>query len=364
MYKQIYLIVTICFSLISSSNVTATNKTLGEIKKELVGKTAILIGEQSTFKQDITINSKRTREYALGSWVFAEGNNQQGYKKRLHKPFPSSSFEEKIPVPYRYKGAEGKIIAVDILPDPNPYSIKINLKDAFGEPIDKNDLVDPYFDVIVHLQSGELVTVNSCYLATIINGHHFRFSSDRNKIKKEIIDNIDTLIGKTIYPVAESKIFPPDVSVDKLITWNKRRFARLHDVPNFIPLEIIKAKYLEKEGGILIKVKFLSNRIGIIFDQFVSIEDAKKSPHVGTSFLDRATFGFKINIPKSLTAREVEAIKKRRIFKGMSSKALEYSWGYEDKKNDWGNGGKQLIFNENQYVYLKNNKIVNWQVLE
>lgn len=43
--------------------------------------------------------------------------------------------------------------------------------------------------------------------------------------------------------------------------------------------------------------------------------------------------------------------------------ALYYSWGYPEKSNDWGRGGKQIIFPGGQNVYLDGKLIRDWQSL-
>ena len=66
-------------------------------------------------------------------------------------------------------------------------------------------------------------------------------------------------------------------------------------------------------------------------------------------------------VPPNLTPREIEAIKSKKIFRGMSRRAVFYSWGVT-AENDYGRGGKQLVYDDNQFVYLDlNGKVSDWQ---
>lgn len=57
------------------------------------------------------------------------------------------------------------------------------------------------------------------------------------------------------------------------------------------------------------------------------------------------------------------AIKESTLFLGMSQDALFWSWGYPEKTNDWGSGGKQYIYSGSQYVYVRAKKVTGWQSL-
>jgi hypothetical protein len=80
-------------------------------------------------------------------------------------------------------------------------------------------------------------------------------------------------------------------------------------------------------------------------------------------FLQKIAYSFLTSIPKTLSTAEVEAIKNGSIFRGMSLTALHYSWGYPQKENDWGSTGKQLIYTNTLFVYIRDKKIVDWQAL-
>jgi hypothetical protein len=68
-------------------------------------------------------------------------------------------------------------------------------------------------------------------------------------------------------------------------------------------------------------------------------------------------------IPKTLTAKDLDAIRHRAIYKGMGKDALAYGLGPAERENDWGQGGKQRIYYSGRLVvYLDNNdRVVDWQ---
>jgi hypothetical protein len=58
-------------------------------------------------------------------------------------------------------------------------------------------------------------------------------------------------------------------------------------------------------------------------------------------------------------------IKHKTIYKGMKRDPLEYLFGFADKENDWGSGGKQLIYGKSFLVYLDHNeRVVDWQAMD
>ncbi len=58
-----------------------------------------------------------------------------------------------------------------------------------------------------------------------------------------------------------------------------------------------------------------------------------------------------MQIPATLTSREIAAIRDRKVFRGMTRQAVLYSWGIA-KENDYGRGGSQLVYGDDQFVYL------------
>jgi hypothetical protein len=49
----------------------------------------------------------------------------------------------------------------------------------------------------------------------------------------------------------------------------------------------------------------------------------------------------------------------------MKRESVVYLLGFPDKENDWGSGGKQLIFGKSVFVYLdRSERGMDWQSLD
>lgn len=339
MFRRVYLVVAVCLSVLFPCHSDATSKTLGEIRKELLGKEVIISGVKGT--------GLGNGEDVFLEWSIAEGDSQQGFKKRGH------GFDF---APYRFKGSKGVVESIELANSFLQNKKKGISTDAFGDTVKDDASSDPYFDIVVKLPDGTFLIATGYYLT--IMGANLELASNVAAVKEEIVKNLDSLIGQVILPVAYSKVYPPDADISNITDVLRGEFNTLHDVPNLTPLKITKAKYIDAENGVLLKVEFLGDRTGFIFSQLHNDERDRKS-----TLLQRATLGFLTKIPKALTDKEVKAIKKSDIFRGMSFDALEYSWGFAKKKNDWGSGGLQLIYSDNQIVYIRNKKVVDWQSL-
>ena len=340
-YKHIFVFFLLSLMSMTSLGFTQeTKKTLGEVKKELLGKEVIITGVRDH------------RENSLLLWFLADGASPKGYTRK------KGEYRD-LKAPYRFKGARGIVESIDL----NPlYRRNKGGKstDVFGDPIEDNTLIDPDIDVVVRLKDDTLLMTSSVGVKCSQTRLILELASNIDAEKDEILKNIDTLIGKVIYPYAHSVILQIDTNVSDIPDFLFRFDNRLRDIPNFSPLTIVKAKYLEKEHAIFYKVEFLNGRAGIVFSEFWS-DPMRKKRMENLTFLDRVIpYYFLSEIPKDLTEREIEAIKKGEIFRGMSQAALIYSWGKPKKENDYGKGGRQLVY-DNQYVYLDGGKIVDWQ---
>jgi len=153
MVKIIVIILMIVFNMFVSLMALAVDKTLGELKKELLGKEVIVAGHEcpGTLGEEILIN-----------WFLAEEDNQKSYKMASK---PDTLFKNRrllVHAPYKLKGYRGT--AIDIIPRENPPSSSWTLStlcipyleedsyflpkrkqktktDIFGDPITDNSLI-------------------------------------------------------------------------------------------------------------------------------------------------------------------------------------------------------------------------------
>ncbi len=344
MYRHIFITMVFLLSLSLPFNGFALEeKTLGEIKKELLGKEVIISG----FKTSRYV--KFHKEDFFLEWRLAEGDTQTGFKEK------EGDLDSRL-VPYRLKGARGVVKAIEITKNYSREKKIGSTSDLFGDTIKDDDILNPYFKVVVKLQDGTFLIKNGYYVTIMLND--LELASSIDAIKEEASKNMTSLIGKTILPVAYSDIFAPDVDIADLTDTLRGNLKKLRDIPNLTPLKIVKAKYLENENGVLLKVEYLGGKMGIIFSRFLN-----EMFFENLSFFEHVTFNFLAEIPAFLTGKEIDAIKRKTIFIGMSIRALHYSWGFPKKENDWGKGGRQLIYANDQIVYVENDKVVDWQSL-
>lgn len=319
----------VSLSLLASISWAREEKTLGEIRKILLGQEVVIMGTKGSGLE----------QFQGGEEVF------------LHWYRPGQISEN---VPYRLKGQKGKVVSIEVLDKSLNPSKRDRPTDVFGNTVKDGDGVrDPYIEIVVALDEGTKVATRGSYTTMI--GSDWQFASVVEKERDEISKNINSLIGKVIYPVAYSMVYPTDIDMKELTDELRSDQYRIQ-IANLTPLTITKAKYLDGENQILLKVEFSNGSSGIIIHKI-------RSDPQDASFFERARGGFLTKIPTSLTKKEIDAIRKGSIFRGMSTKALYYSWGFPKEENDWGRGGSQLLYGNKQIVYTDNNKVKDWQSL-
>jgi hypothetical protein len=335
------LIILIFFSISES----AQDKTLGEIRRELLGKEVVIGGTKATGM------AVYPRQEALLDWHIAEGDTHSGYKVKK-----AGNFQDHAP--YELKGRKGIVISIELVEDIFRKTKRGTSTDIFGEKIRDDTVENPYFDLVVRLEDSTLLITRNYY--TNMKGSILKTIKDFDQQKNQIVQNIQTLVGKTIYPVGYSTIYPQDIGIKEITDTLRKDIYKLNGIENLTPLRIVNAKYLDNEHAILLKVESPQGRIGVILSPLAHISDEsfRELP-----FLQMVAHSFLTSIPKTLSATEIEAIKKGSIFRGMSLTALHYSWGYPKKENDWGSTGKQLIYTDRLFVYIRDKKVVDWQAL-
>lgn len=316
---------------VSGSSDQFKEKTLKEIKDELLGREVVLLG----YKIGNSLS---------GGWHFVRENARAGFEMASGD------------IPYNMKGTRGVVV---FIAQARTKSVGV---DAFGEKIKEEDIVNPYFDLVVRLPDGRLVKTTHYYLTLMSN---MELASRFDEIRVQILKEIDSWIGKTIYVMGFSCLFPPDSEIDTMASLSIRCGGQKLNIPNLTPLKIVRAKYLENHHAILLKVEFLNGKTGLIFGDLTYL----RTPVTGETLFKETTRSFIRDIDKELieseglTESDIAAVKEGTIFRGMSEKAVFYSIGLRSKENDWGGGGKQLIYGDRIYVYIKDGKVTDWQIM-
>jgi hypothetical protein len=223
-----------------------------------------------------------------------------------------------------------------------------------GEPINPDDTVDPYVDVVIRFEDGK-VAMTTAYPNTISD--EVRLASAASAIAQEMAANLPGVVGRDLFACAFTDLYSDNATLDELMGGSAQQ---IQDVPLLAPLKVVAAKYNEVNNAVILGVKFPDGRkaLAITFGDELTGESE--------SFIERISGTLLSSTPGSMfTPQEIDAIKKRGFFRGMEKFALECSIGYPKSRNDWGTGGKQFVYSDGLIVYLDNqNKVVDWQSLD
>jgi hypothetical protein len=253
-------------------------------------------------------------------------------------------------LPATYKGKTATVIAIQ-LDEPEAQG-KVN---ALGEPITSDDAANPYFDLIVRFEDGQVAMTTAFPNSISLD---VRLATAQNAVAQEMAANLPTVVGKNLFACGFTKLYSPDATLDELMG-TSAILKQISDVPFLVPLKVTAAKYNETSDAVILKVKLPGGRdaLAIAYGEQLTEKDESFMQRISGSLLDA--------IPKKLTPQEIAAIKKQSIFRGMSKDALQYSVGFAKSENDWGKGGKQFVYEGDLTVYLDNqDKVVDWQALD
>ena len=245
---------------------------------------------------------------------------------------------------------------------------------AFGETITDADIVNPSVEVIVQFDDGQLAKFTS--IVSLIMDRSAKWPdketnhldmefmpvSTRDAHAKVVNQNLQGAIGQKVYAVHSTLLLKADISPADLTDFSRRLEKQVDDVQLLTPMTIVAAKYIDRYDLIIWKLQLDSGRFVIGASRYRD-EDVSANRN-DNSFLGRSIGTLLLNIPPNLTEREISAIRDRKIFRGMSRQAVIYSWG-SASENDYGKGGKQLVYGDNQFVYLDNTgKVTDWQTID
>jgi len=171
-------------------------------------------------------------------------------------------------------------------------------------------------------------------------------------------EEMKAIVGKTLYADANSVMYEEDTADSKMVGDEWVGHLKLKKFERMKPIEIASAEYLPDDKVAVIHLKFLDggkakafgrvDGIGTLFEKIIS----------HASLLSK--------VPKSLTDEEISAIEHGSFFVGMSEWALYEAMGPPGKTNDYGNGGKQLIYLDGGLLIYVNTegKIIDRQFID
>jgi hypothetical protein len=353
--KAVALVMSVAlFTSFSQSQITARSKshahsakrqdapvTLGELRKKYVGVAVIVTGS-------LYSSPYREGEYLLQWYLGLKADDR--YRADMEHQLPAS-----------YKGREARIIALQkddlqerVLGKTSPRT-SVN---ALGESVSDDSTTDPYTNIVVRFQDGT-TAVSTDYPTGF--GELFTLASLRDSHAEMIDANLNSVIGRSLYATAMSNIYEPSATLEGLLDRLDGGNKVMSDVPLLAPLTITSAKYFREHDTVVLKLRFPDGRYGLVGTQYRDENWGQGRD----AFLGRIAGFLEVAVPQKLTGKEIAAIKRREIFRGMSKDALFYSVGVTIDENDWGKGGKQLIYGDNVLVYLDQaGRVTDWQSLQ
>lgn len=316
--SSIIIIILLLLTVSPSNSASSSQESLEKIKAEFMGKEVMIRGYRADKKLQ---QLAKSQEPLLMNWFFANEDGKGGFTK------PARDLVAHVP--YRINGSVGTVIWIG----PDKYGVK----------------------TVVKVNDSLIITSDSIYG---IGWEHFVLMDIIQRQREEISQNINGIVGKTIYPVASSIIYPPSFGIEDCADLKNRKLSISLPFKNLTPLEIIEAEYIENEHAIMLIIKNQENKqLGKVYSEFRRFEGVRKDKK---TFLEAAAFGFLENVTNKLTDQEIVAIKNNKVFKGMSKDALYYSIGFPEKRVDRGNGVMQLIYGVGTSVYLKDNLVIDF----
>ena len=307
-------------------------ETLGSVKQKYLNQTVVLIGY---------VTDKLATQPVLMEWHPARlPPMSQALDGRY-------DYDISTYLPATYKGKSATVIAIQL-----NKSGKQGTVNALGELVSADDAVDPYFDFVVKFDDGQVALVTA-YPSTISDD--VKFASTQNALTQEMAAKLPGVVGRTFYGCFYTRLYSPDATLDELQSYSD---SKAIDFPFLVPLKVTVAKFDEAATTVILRVKLPDGTDALTFAGGNDLTEK------GKPFIERISGTMLSEIPKKFTPREITTIKKETLFRGMSRDAAYCSQGFPHSVNDWGTGGKQLIYTDGLMVYLDNqNSVVDWQLL-
>jgi hypothetical protein len=341
------LVIAVALSICSLPGL-AQNQTSNDWRKQLRSDTSFGTIRRLFLNQDVIVTGTvvTIRGSVLFEWQVAhKGGNR----------YTTTTLDH---LASTYKGKSAKVVAVQL----NESTLLKLRPNALGEIVATDDIISPHFDIVVQFDDDTLAMLSG--FPGTIKGN-IELASAASALKERMDKELPLLIGKTVYATGWSKLYQPDTSLEELVGVGSKGVLKQlwhTDVPLLQPITVLAAKYIDSTG-VVFKLKLPNGKGALAFSpQSYYVEEGDSD----RPFLEGVMGGLQMEIPKDLTQREIDAIKKGTIYKGMTKAALDFVLGFKDKENDWGRGGKQLIYYDGRLVvYLdKDNKVEDWQSFE
>lgn len=259
-------------------------------------------------------------------------------------------------IPVSYKGQTATVVAISL--NTGPGAKPVQRVNALGEAVSPDQTLNPYFDLIVKFDDGKFALTTG-YPNTITL--QLQLASVHDSDTQDMAANLPAIVGKTLYAAGYSHLYLPDSTLMEMrgpsSILKQLPITAVHPLD---PLQVTAAKYIDTEKVVILKLRLPNG------SDALTLALGDTMPNLTGAFLDKLAIssGLLSSLPTGLSAEELDAVKKRIVMRGMSTTALRLALGFPKKENDWGKGGKQLIFSEGFLVYVNDDdKVADWQIL-
>ena len=244
---------------------------------------------------------------------------------------------------------------------------------AFGETITDADIVNRSVEVIVHFDDGQLakftsivslIMDGSAHEAGPYNTDHldmeFMPVSTRDAHAEVVKQNLQGTIGQKVFAVHSTLLSGADISPTDLTDFSRRIERRVDDVPLLTPMTIVAAKYIDRYDLMLWKLQ-LDNGLSCHWRIEVSRRRCQRKRQRQLILGAKQWNIFFVNPIEPNGTRDCRNQGQEDFPWYVSTSGLLILWG-ATTENDYGKGGKQLVYGDNQFVYLDNNgSVIDWQ---
>jgi hypothetical protein len=320
-------------------------KTLGDARQKYLGQQVVIVGG---------LDSVDPTGPELYYWDVAD---PKALKKGRYEPGRKK-------LPKSYLGRNGVVVALDValrLPSMRSQPATNALGETIGESAE--DISTSPVNVVVRFDDG-VVAVNQALLTDMdaLDSTPFELATIAANHAQLMQNNLSSVVGRELYPVSYSWVYPVTASIEDLDTVNL--IKRVKDYPYLEPATLVAARYVKEFDIVVLKLRLHDGSEVLTSSKYRDEDTEVHGPAADNSFLGRISGNLLTMIPSSLTKEEVAAVQRGEIFKGMSRRAAEYVEGRTSTENDWGSGGLQLVYGKRLFVYLDNScKVADWQFL-
>jgi hypothetical protein len=259
-------------------------------------------------------------------------------------------------VPANYRGQRAKVVAVQIAQSAT--ATPNGGVNALGEPASQDDVIDPQIELVAQFSDGTLGITSARYEFL---ADRARLAGEHQQREAEMTKNLPLTIGKTLYATGLTTLYEPNTTIEEL-TGQREILKRLSAarIPLFEPLQILAARYVAEEDGVVLKLRLPGGTEALSYTNRPFLDAA--TPDM--PFIQKISGTLLAGLPNELTPKEIEAVKQGELYRGMSSRAVSYTFGQPESESHWGNSGKERIYLKTISVRFDNkDTVVEWQMI-